>query len=107
MPRSPFRSTLVTLSSIVCAIWSALFGPVLLGQAQKGSVSGTVFDGQTSRPIIGVEIFINGQSSDRHKTGTDGTYRLELSPGKYTLKFAQENYFPVELTDVDVKAGEA
>jgi len=79
----------------------------LYGQTQKGAVSGTVFDAQTSRPVIGVEILVNGQGSDRQKTGTDGNYRLELSPGKYTLKFAQENYFPVELTNVDVKAGEA
>jgi len=80
---------------------------VLYGQAQKGAVSGTVFDGQTSRPIIGVDVLVNGQGSDRQKTGPDGSYRLELSPGKYTLKFAQENYLPVELTDVEVKAGEA
>src|SRR5262245_24398380 len=95
------------ISSIVCAVWLTFPAVTLYGQASKGTVSGTVFDGQTSRPVIGVEILVNGQGSDRQKTGTDGAYRLELSPGKYTLKFSQENYFPVELTDVDVKAGEA
>ncbi|MGC4055235.1 MAG: carboxypeptidase-like regulatory domain-containing protein [Paludibaculum sp.] len=42
-----------------------------------------------------------------YSTGTDGTYRLELSPGNYTLKFTSEQYLDVTLTGLTIKAGEA
>jgi outer membrane receptor protein involved in Fe transport len=84
-----------------------LFSFSLWGQTQKGTVSGTVFDAQTSRPIIGVKIYVDGQTGDGYSTGTDGTYRLELSPGAYTLKFTSEQYLDVTLTGVQIKAGES
>lgn len=84
-----------------------LFSFSLLGQTQKGTVSGTVFDAQTSRPIVGVRIHVDGQTGDELSTGTDGTYRLELSPGKYTLKFTSEQYLDVTLTDIQIKGGDA
>ncbi|MGJ5816944.1 TonB-dependent receptor domain-containing protein [Paludibaculum fermentans] len=77
------------------------------GQTQKGTVSGTVFDAQTSRPIVGVKVYLDGQTGDGLTTGTDGTYRLELSPGKYTLKFTSEQYLDVTLTDVNIKGGDS
>ncbi|WP_321477911.1 TonB-dependent receptor domain-containing protein [uncultured Paludibaculum sp.] len=79
----------------------------LWGQSQKGTVSGTVFDAQTSRPIVGAKVFVDGQTGDGLTTGTDGTYRIELSPGKYSLKFTSDNYLDVTLTDVNIKAGES
>src|SRR5689334_13365049 len=84
-----------------------LFSFSLWGQTQKGTVSGTVFDAQTSRPIVGVKIHVDGQTGDELSTGTDGTYRLELSPGKYTLKFTSEQYLDVTLTDINIKGGDA
>lgn len=87
----------------------ALFLPCLvaLAQSPKGTVTGTVFDAQTSRPIIGAKIYVNGQTGDGQTSGTDGTFRLQLDPGKYTLKVSQDNYLDAELTDLEVKAGEA
>ncbi|MCS7024889.1 MAG: TonB-dependent receptor [Bryobacteraceae bacterium] len=72
---------------------------------EKGIIIGQVFDGQTARPIIGVKISVNGQSSDL-VSGNDGRFQLSLSPGKYTLKFTAENYADTEVKDVEVKAGE-
>jgi outer membrane receptor protein involved in Fe transport len=76
------------------------------GQSSKGTVSGTLFDSQNSRPVVGAKIFVDGQSGSDQASGTDGTFRILLSPGKYTLKFTHENYLDVDLSDVEVKAGE-
>ena len=92
-------------------IWKFLAGIMIAGtlfsQTPKGTVFGTLFDAQTSRPIIGVTIYIDGQSTDALKSGADGTFRVELSPGKYKLKFVADNYLELEVTAVEVKAGEA
>jgi outer membrane receptor protein involved in Fe transport len=76
------------------------------GQTPKGTISGTAFDSQTSRPVIGVKVYVNGQTGDDQVTGSDGTFRIQLAPGKYTLKFVNEKYLDSEVTGVEVKAGE-
>lgn len=68
-------------------------------------VSGSVFDSQTGRPIVGAAVSINGQTSDRDVTNADGKYTLHLSPGTYTIGFCAPNYAAVELSSVVVTAG--
>ena len=77
------------------------------GQATNGTVSGSVFDSASGRPIPGASVAINGQSSDRNVTDPDGRFNISLSPGTYTLRFTAANYSPVDVTDVVVKTGEA
>lgn len=69
-------------------------------------MSGTVLDGQTGRPVPGAIIAINGQSSDRNVTDSDGRFQLTASPGSYTLRFSAAKYLPMEVSDVIVKPGE-
>lgn len=84
------------------------FASLLAGQqaATTGTASGFVLDGQTGRPIPGVVVSINGQSSSNTVTDTDGKFRLTLSPGTYTIGLAAPNYAPVEMSSVVIKAGE-
>lgn len=86
------------------ALWAA--GSLFAQTPQTGTVTGTVFDSQTGRPVPGVAIAINGQSSNANITDPDGKYSLKLSPGTYTLRFSNDNYSPLDMTDVIVKAGE-
>ncbi len=75
-------------------------------QATNGTVQGSVFDSSSGRPIPSVTIAVNGQSSDRNVTDPAGKFSLSLSPGTYTLRFSAENFSPVDVTDVIVRAGE-
>ena len=75
-------------------------------QSSTGSVSGSILDSQTGRPVSGVGIAVNGQSDGRNTTDSDGRYAIKLSPGTYTLRFLAPNYAALDLTDVIVKAGE-
>ncbi|MEZ5402262.1 MAG: TonB-dependent receptor [Bryobacteraceae bacterium] len=74
---------------------------------ESGTVTGTVFDAQTSRAIPGVRIGVDGQFSDQQVTDTDGRFAIKLSPGTYKLTYQAENYLDSETTDVVVTAGEA
>lgn len=78
----------------------------LQAQSTPGTISGSVFDSASGRPIAGAAIALNGQSSDRNVTDPDGRFSLSASPGTYTLRFTAANYSPVDVTDVVVKAGE-
>ena len=81
-------------------------GLAMWSQAQKpGTVTGSVLDSQSGRPIPGVAIAINGTSDDRNVTGTDGSFTISAPAGVHTLRFTAPNYQPVDVTDVDVKAG--
>lgn len=81
-------------------------GLAMWSQAPKpGTVTGSVLDSQSGRPIPGVAIAINGTSDDRNVTGTDGTFTITAPAGVHTLRFTAPNYQPVDVTDVDVKAG--
>ncbi|MEO8026863.1 MAG: TonB-dependent receptor [Bryobacteraceae bacterium] len=69
-------------------------------------MTGSVLDGQTGRPVPGVTVAINGQSSNDNVTGSDGKFTFKLSPGSYTLRFSGPNYAAMEVTDVVVTANE-
>jgi len=72
-----------------------------------GTVTGSVFDAQTGRPVAGVTFAVNGQSSAAQVTDAEGRFSIALSPGTYKLRFSSANHSEVEVEDVIVKAGEA
>lgn len=94
--------SLVSGVAVLFLLWSAA-----QGQTPAGSVSGGVYDGQTGRPIAGVAIHVNGQTTDRQVTASDGRFSIPLSPGTYTLRFTVANYADVDVKQVTVKAGES
>lgn len=57
--------------------------------------------------MVGVKIFVNGQTGDDQVTGLDGKFRIQLSPGKYSLRFTSNDYLEAEISGVDVKPGES
>ena len=83
-----------------------LVGPGMLAEPRTGTVVGVVYDGQTGRPITGATFSINGQTSDRSVTDSDGRFTISLAPGTYTLHFTAPNYTDVQVSDVVVKLGE-
>ncbi len=88
------------------AALTCLLAVGLRAQAPSSSVSGTVYDAQTGRPIAGTVISVNGQTGDNMKTGSEGRFNIPLSPGTYTLRFEAANYSDVTVNNVIVKAGE-
>lgn len=70
-----------------------------------GTVSGTVFDGQTGRPIPGARIAIDGQTSDSQVSDPDGQFSINLTPGKYVVRVTAEGYLDIDIRDVEVTAG--
>lgn len=93
------------ISLYICCLLASL-ALTTPGQSIKGTLTGTAFDSQTSRPVVGVKVYVNGQTGDDQVTGGDGIFRIQLSPGKYNLKFTSEKYLESEITGVEVKAGE-
>jgi outer membrane receptor protein involved in Fe transport len=91
---------------LVLLLITASTAPVLC-QSTRGSVHGTVFDSQTSRAIAAVKIYVDGHTSGDQATGADGAFRLQLSPGTYTLRFTHASYLDADVTGIEVKAGEA
>ncbi len=83
---------------LVCAL--------AVAQTEPGTVTGSVFDSQTGRPVVGVSVAINGNASDANVTDTGGKFTIPLSPGTYTIRFTAKGYAPVEITDVIVKPKE-
>lgn len=88
-------------------VLAALLAIAGIAHAQTtGAITGTVFDGQTGRPVAGAAIAVNGQASDQNVTGSDGKFTLTVAPGNYMLRFTSGNYSPVDVNDVVVRAGE-
>ncbi|HXH18963.1 MAG TPA: TonB-dependent receptor [Chitinophagales bacterium] len=87
---------------------SAVFFSVVvssLAYAQKGTVSGTVVDDETGKPIIGLSVMAADTSAGTI-TDLDGNYSLSLEEGKHTLIFSYLSYARQILNDLEVKAGE-
>ena len=73
--------------------------------SQQGTVRGTVFDGATGEYLVGVTVFVEGTT-----TGTisdlDGNFNLSIAPGTYNLQISYISYQTMNLSEVEVKAGE-
>jgi outer membrane receptor protein involved in Fe transport len=87
------------LTFLVCL--SAVFA-----QATNGTITGTVLDASTGQIIRGIQISIDGMTSQKMVTDLDGKFRFDVSPGKYKLRFAGENYLETTIDEVEVKVGE-
>ncbi len=77
----------------------------IVSAQETGTISGSVYDGQTGRPILGVKIAVDGVANDKNTTDSDGLFKLLAAPGKHALKFTADNYQPVDIREVEVLAG--
>ncbi|MCB0503326.1 MAG: carboxypeptidase-like regulatory domain-containing protein, partial [Bacteroidetes bacterium] len=78
-----------------------LFTGTLFAQV-KGTLEGTITDGETNETLIGVNIITN--ESTGTTTDYDGNYTLTLPIGKYELKISYVGYETIKAT-VEVKEG--
>jgi outer membrane receptor protein involved in Fe transport len=71
-----------------------------------GTITGSVYDGQTGRPILGVAISVDGVADPKNATNSDGRFTISASPGNHALKFTADTYQPVDIREVVVVSGE-
>src|SRR5215216_4280938 len=72
--------------------------------AGKGAVAGIVTERKLGDAAIEAFVGIVGTKT-AVLTEVDGSFRLELAPGKYQLQVSYELHKPVRITDVTVLAG--
>jgi len=74
-------------------------------QPVTGILEGTVADLHTGQPIPGVRVIVSVASANAPlgavTTGVDGVYKVELSPGEYTVKLSCQGFDPVPPKGID------
>jgi len=73
--------------------------------AQKGILRGAIFEEGSGEPLFGVSVLVK-ETSTGAITDFDGKFEIQVEPGFYTLQISYISYATVELTGVEVKAGE-
>ena len=73
---------------------------------QKGTIRGTVIDGENAEPLIGVFVTVQSDESIGTTSDFDGTFDLNLAPGTYTLVFSYLSYQTLNVTDLVVAEGD-
>ncbi|MEN2993074.1 MAG: TonB-dependent receptor [Bacteroidia bacterium] len=74
--------------------------------AQKGRITGTVFDKTTGDPLIGATVALVGTYKGAY-TDENGRFTLEdLTPGTYTLRATYVGYNELLLTNLKVQPGQ-
>ena len=84
----------------------ALLAVPALGRAQTGTVTGTVTEGRANQPVSGARVQALSATTVVAATQSrdDGSYRLTLAPGTYTIVANRIGYRPGN-TSVTVPAG--
>lgn len=79
----------------------------LLATAQKGTMKGLVTDKNSSEPLVGATIYLEGTTTGTI-TDFDGNYVLEnITPGTYNVRCSFISYETNVVNDVAIKAGNA
>jgi len=81
-------------------------GGILAAQEEPGTVTGSVFDAQTGRPIAGATIGTEETGNGQATTGSDGRFTLQLSPGTYVIRFTAPNYADTSISNAEVRSGQ-
>ena len=88
----------------ICAL--GLLALSAWGQTPPGTVSGSVFDATNGQPAKQVTLKTEGPAQQTVELNQDGTFRIALPPGKYTLRLTSPNYLDAVVEDIEVKPGE-
>lgn len=79
------------------------FAGSLVALAQgSGTIAGTVYDGQTGRPLTGVAVAIDQQAEPLGRTDSDGKFTFNAPAGKHSVRFTLQDYLPVDIREVTV-----
>src|SRR5258706_11285150 len=71
----------------------------------KGVVWGRVKDTKFNEGVIDAQVQVVGHK-EKAFANVDGGYRLELPPGKYSIRVSFELHQPARVDQVEVKAGQ-
>ncbi|MGB3544351.1 YfbK domain-containing protein [Rubrivirga sp.] len=80
--------------------------PVVGPSPSTGVVSGTVTDAETGDPLVGANVLVVGLRGVGTATDIGGRYRLEVEPGRHTVRVAYVGY-QAATAEVEVRAGAA
>jgi hypothetical protein len=86
---------------------STFFGPIFGLRRKKKATHGTVFDGATTKPVVGAYVVLYSKSGNLSSTFTDkyGSFAFAPSPDTYQLKAEKIDYlFPSTLVTVPMNA---
>lgn len=75
----------------------------LLVVAQTGTLTGQIIDESSAEPMIGVNVYLPDPGTGA-VTDLDGTFRLQLEPGSYTLEVSYITHQKKTVTDVEITA---
>ena len=68
----------------------------------NGTVNGFVYDGENDKdPLIFAEVFVK-ETNTTITTDVDGSFKLKLKSGKYSLKFSFLGYKSIEVNNVEI-----
>ncbi|WP_162880030.1 carboxypeptidase-like regulatory domain-containing protein [Lutibacter oceani] len=71
---------------------------------RNGEIEGVVFDGENeSEPLIFAEVFVK-ETNMAVVTEIDGSFKLSLKPGKYSLLFSFIGYKSIEIKNIEVSS---
>lgn len=88
-----------------CVVLIILLAGMFSASAQQGFVRGNIFDAGNSESLPAVAIVVKGTTMGT-TTDLDGKFSLGLAPGTYQLEISFISYQTIELTQVEVKAGQ-
>lgn len=88
----------------VFALVGFIFFSSLLFSQTKGVIVGKVYDENTEEPLAFAKVFIEGLQLGT-STDLDGTYRLEVPTGSYTVKVTYQGYNDLKKYNITVNSG--
>jgi len=88
---------------ILATIPFVLFALLTFAQIE-GTIVGEVRDANTDEPLAFAKVFIEGMQLGA-TTELDGTYRLEVPTGTYTIKVTYQGYNDVKKYNIAVNSG--
>jgi hypothetical protein len=88
----------------VFALFGFIFFSSLLFSQTKGVIVGKVSDENTEEPLAFAKVFIEGLQLGT-STELDGTYRLEVPTGSYTVKVTYQGYNDLKKYNIAVNSG--
>ncbi len=79
-------------------------GPLISDFTRNGEIEGFIYDGENeNEPLFFAEVIVK-EVNTTIETSIDGSFKLSLKPGNYTLVFSFVGYKSVEVKNIKVTA---
>jgi outer membrane receptor protein involved in Fe transport len=84
--------------------WATLILTTFAYAQEKGTIRGTVYDGNTGETLVGVTVVIQNTYIGT-ATDLDGKFSLDLESGTYSLQLSFISYQPLVIENIVIKPG--